>query len=48
MTMYYRNDDEEGGGGSGKTRPTLDYLRERTSSSNVQGLRQPPTEVRCY
>ena len=42
MTVYYRDDKEEGGGG--KTRPTLDYLRER-SGTNLPALGQPLAEV---
>ena len=43
MTMYYRDHEEEGGGG--KTRPSLDYLRERSGGGGGTLPRQPPTEV---
>ena len=45
MTMYYRNEEEEGG--RSKTRPTLDYLRER-SGSNLPGLVATVRDVTMY
>ena len=45
MTVYYRNEEEEGG--RSKTRPTLDYLRER-SGSNIPGLVAMVRDVTVY
>ena len=45
MTVYYRNEEEEGG--RSKTRPTLDYLRER-SGSNIPGLVATVRDMTVY